>query len=516
MRPFLFLFFCLIILKPGSTQVTWSENIAPILYNNCVTCHRPEGIAPFSLITYYEASIKAGEIEAAVLTGEMPPWPADPNYAHFADELVLTADEKFKISQWIANDLAEGDPELAPEPPVFNFGTSVLDAVDTSFTIGNYTTQYAIDEYRHFVVRTNFAETKYFNVMEIIPGNWNLVHHVDVYLDSTDISYELDLADPLPGFNEETGFPVSSKYVGGWSPGSGPLFLPPDWGIEIPVGSDIVIQIHYAPDNLGSTDSTRINFKFVENVEDVRHVEVSIPLYNPLGEALIIPANEITNFTQQSIAMGSDKSFIAIMPHMHKLGRSYKIWIKTLDGDSLPIIDIPNWDFHWQYFYTFPTVQKIPEGAKFYANVYFDNTTDNPDNPNDPPITVYEGPYTSDEMLMTFMAYTNYEEGDEYIIIDSSFLFPAPIIEIENESVFKVYPNPASTNITIESDINTRISGIQIIDIYGKEIMHWENLSNVKQEPFSTSIEVSTYPKGIYFIQLKTAEHNFVKKVILF
>ena len=352
--------------------------------------------------------------------------------------------------------------------------------------------------------------------MEIIPGNWNLVHHVDVYLDSTDISYELDLADPLPGFNEETGFPVSSKYVGGWSPGSGPLFLPPDWGIEIPVGSDIVIQIHYAPDNLGSTDSTRINFKFVENIEDVRHVEVSIPLYNPLGEALIIPANEITNFTQQSIAMGSDKSFIAIMPHMHKLGRSYKIWIKTLDGDSLPIIDIPNWDFHWQYFYTFPTVQKIPEGAKFYANVYFDNTTDNPDNPNDPPITVYEGPYTSDEMLMTFMAYTNYEEGDEYIIIDSSFLFPAPIIEIENESVFKVYPNPASTNITIESDINTRISGIQIIDIYGKEIMHWENLSNVKQEPFSTSIEVSTYPKGIYFIQLKTAEHNFVKKVILF
>ena len=399
---------------------------------------------------------------------------------------------------------------------MFNFGTSVLDAVDTSFTIGNYTTQYAIDEYRHFVVRTNFAETKYFNVMEIIPGNWNLVHHVDVYLDSTDISYELDLADPLPGFNEETGFPVSSKYVGGWSPGSGPLFLPPDWGIEIPVGSDIVIQIHYAPDNLGSTDSTRINFKFVENVEDVRHVEVSIPLYNPLGEALIIPANEITNFTQQSIAMGSDKSFIAIMPHMHKLGRSYKIWIKTLDGDSLPIIDIPNWDFHWQYFYTFPTVQKIPEGAKFYANVYFDNTTDNPDNPNDPPITVYEGPYTSDEMLMTFMAYTNYEEGDEYIIIDSSFLFPAPIIEIENESVFKVYPNPASTNITIESDINTRISGIQIIDIYGKEIMHWENLSNVKQEPFSTSIEVSTYPKGIYFIQLKTAEHNFVKKVIIF
>ena len=399
---------------------------------------------------------------------------------------------------------------------MFNFGTSVLDAVDTSFTIGNYTTQYSIDEYRHFVVRTNFTETKYFNVMEIIPGNWNLVHHVDVYLDSTDISYELDLADPLPGFNEETGFPVSSKYVGGWSPGSGPLFLPPDWGIEIPVGSDIVIQIHYAPDNLGSTDSTRINFKFVENIEDVRHVEVSIPLYNPLGEALIIPANEITNFTQQSIAMGSDKSFIAIMPHMHKLGRSYKIWIKTLDGDSLPIIDIPNWDFHWQYFYTFPTVQKIPEGAKFYANVYFDNTTDNPDNPNDPPITVYEGPYTSDEMLMTFMAYTNYEEGDEYIIIDSSFLFPAPIIEIENESVFKVYPNPASTNITIESDINTRISGIQIIDIYGKEIMHWENLSNVKQEPFSTSIEVSTYPKGIYFIQLKTAEHNFVKKVILF
>lgn len=184
----------------------------------------------------------------------------------------------------------------------------------------------------------------------------------------------------------------------------------------------------------------------VEDTTFIRKVIVGTPLYNPSGfEPLLIPADEIVDFSQKSFTMENDKSFIAIMPHMHLLGKSYKIWVKTEDGDSIPLIDIPVWDFHWQYFYTFPVIQKVPEGARFYASAWYDSTSDNPNNPNHPPVTVYEGSYTSDEMLMTFMAYTEYMEGDEFIVIDSSFLNPANISDHLPKNIINIYPNPVQS-----------------------------------------------------------------------
>lgn len=497
------------------TQTTWSADIAPILYKNCTSCHRPEGIAPFSLLTYSEAKIKAGEIEEAALTEEMPPWPADDNYTHFAGELVLTADEKFAISKWIFDGLEAGDT-ASVEMPHYNFGTSILDTVHTSFSIGEYVTQYDYDEYRHFVIHTGFTEDKYFNIMEIIPGNWNLVHHVDMYLDPTGYSDSLDQLDPLAGFNEDTGWPNVVNYIGGWSPGSGPLFLPENWGVKIPVGSDFVVQIHYAPNNAGLTDSTRINFTFVDDIATVRECEVSTPLYNPISGSLYIPADSIVTFKQRSSAMIGDKSFVAIMPHMHKLGQSYKIWYETTEGDSIPVIDIPVWDFHWQYFYTFPSVMKVPDGARFHAIAVYNNTSDNPDNPNDPPIDVYEGAYTKDEMLMTFMAYTDYEEGDEFIIIDSSFYFP---LEIENQfdpAAFNLYPNPADNTVTITSSINLTADKLMITDLLGRRYNNIKLQGNTSGKQFDHTIDISNLPNGVYIVEIHSLNNIESKKLIVY
>ncbi len=496
-------------------QTSWSADIAPILFSNCASCHRPEGIAPFSLLTYSQAKAKAGEIEASVLTEEMPPWPADENYTHFAGELVLTADEKFKISQWIFDGLESGDTTLV-EAPSFDFGTSSLDTVHSSFSIGEYTTQYDIDEYRHFVIPNEFTEDKYFNIMEIIPGNWNLVHHVDMYLDPTGYSDSLDQLDPLPGFNDETGWPSLTNYIGGWSPGSGPLYLPHNWGIKIPEGFDLVAQIHYAPNSIGLVDSTRINFTFVDDITDVRRCEVSTPLYNPMYQPLIIPADSIITFKQRSEAMVGDKSFVAFMPHMHMLGRSYKIWYETVDGDSIPVIDIPIWDFHWQYFYMVPIIMKVPNGARFHAIAVYDNTSDNPNNPNDPPIDVYEGAYTEDEMLMTFMAYTDYEAGDEFIIIDSSAYFPLEIIEPTALKSFAIYPNPADETVTISTDSYSTINNITICDLLGKNYIYLNQLQVEPGNSFSKTIDVSNLPAGVYIVEINTEFHKEGEKLVVF
>jgi hypothetical protein len=498
-----------------NAQTTWSADIAPILFEHCTNCHRPDGIAPFSLLTYTQAKVKADIIEAAVLTGEMPPWPADENYTHFAGELVLTAEQKFKISQWVLNGLESGDTTLV-ETPVYNFGTSVLDTVHASFSIGEYTTQYDIDEYRHFVIQTEFTEDKYFNIMEIVPGNWNLVHHVDMYLDGTGESYALDQLDTLAGFNENTGWPVLMDYIGGWSPGSGPLYLPTNWGIKIPQGYDLVVQIHYAPNSIGLVDSTRINFTFVNDTTSVRQCVVDIPLYNPLGQPLVIPADSIITFYQRSSAMDGDKSFVAFMPHMHMLGRSYKIWYETVEGDSIPVIDIPKWDFHWQYFYTVPIVMKVPDGARFHAIAVYDNTSDNVDNPNDPPIDVYEGSYTKDEMLMTFMAYTDYEAGDEFIIVDSTNYFPLTIDEEIEFNSFDLFPNPTHQTVTIASDKFSENTTLTITNIVGKTIIYLNEVTTNINQSFSKTINVSNLPPGIYIVELISGNTRASKKLVIY
>lgn len=509
------LILCIILGTAVEGQVTWSTDISPILYENCVSCHRADGIAPFSLITYSEAKNKAGEIEESVFSGEMPPWPADENYTHFAFELVLTEAEKNKIADWIGDGLEPGDTTVV-EIPEFEYGTSVLETISSSFSIGEYTTQYDEDEYRHFVIETGFTEDKYFNTMEIIPGNWNLVHHVDIYLDNTNYSDSLDQLDPLAGFNEETGWPYLLDYIGGWSPGSGPLYFPENWGIKIGMGYDLVVQIHYAPDNIGLTDSTRINFSFVEDTDAVRKCNVTIPLYNPLGQPLIIPADSVITFRQQSSVMTGAKSLVAIMPHMHMLGKSYTIWYETSTGDSVPVIDIPEWDFHWQYFYTMPKIMKIPTGARFHAIAVYDNTVNNPENPNDPPITVYEGAYTKDEMLMTFMAMTDYEEGDELIVIDSSFIYPNTINENNFSSQLLLFPNPANDEVSILWNAVVNAEKCFITDLTGRKVMEINTISSDSALQFYKTINISGLPKGVYLITLQAGNKIATKKLFVY
>jgi hypothetical protein len=506
---------CTILSLNTGAQITWSADVAPILFENCVSCHRQDGIAPFSLITYTEAKLKAGEIEESVDSGEMPPWPADENYTHFAHELVLSDDERFKIAEWIADGLQAGDTTLV-EAPTFEYGTSVLDTISSSFSIGTYTTQYNIDEYRHFVIPTGFVTDKYFNTMEIIPGNWNLVHHVDIYLDNTNYSDSLDQLDTLAGFNELTGWPYLIDYIGGWSPGSGPLYFPENWGIKIAAGYDLVVQIHYAPDNIGLTDSTRINFSFVDDTAAVRKCSVSVPLYNPLGQPLVIPADSIITFKQQSSAMVGAKSLIALMPHMHMLGSSYTIWYETITGDSVPIIDIPEWDFHWQYFYTLPKIMKIPSGARFHAIAVYDNTSDNPENPNDPPITVYEGAYTKDEMLMTFMALADYVPGDENIIIDSSFYFPTEVSSIDELFEFSLFPNPANKTVIIASYAFEEVDKCTITDVFGRNVLQINHTVSESSSQFLQTINIAHLTPGIYIVELLSGNTKVAKKLIVY
>lgn len=437
----------------SSAQVTdWSTQVASIIYNNCSSCHHQGGMGPFPLMSYEDAVNNAFSIQNAVNAGIMPPWPADPDYRHFAYEAVLDDDEINAINQWVNDGMPLGDSSLAPLPPVFADNGSLLQTIDFTVAIEPYTLQYNTDEYRWFVVSNPYTDTIYINQIEVFSGLDSIVHHADISYDITGSSLQYDLLDPLPGFNGNTGYPTYSYYMNAWQPGGNIVTYPENWGIAVPPSADFVLEIHYGPGAQGLVDSTIMNLRFVTNVAAVRPIHVQWILYDSapclIDGPLVIPANTVQTFHQKSSPMPVDRSLISICPHQHHLGKSYRVWFETTDGDSVPLIDIPQWSFYWQKYYTFQQVQKIPQGARIKSEAVFDNTVNNPDNPSNPPVDVEKGSTTMDEMLLTYIIYADYEPGDENMILDTTLLptGTSPIVT-RNKAAWKVYPNPFTDQI---------------------------------------------------------------------
>ncbi len=450
-------------------DVTWSEDIAPLIYENCSSCHHDGGIAPFELMSYNDVNTWIGLIhEAVVVEKTMPPWRADPNYRNFTNETYLQPEEIAILDQWIDDLRPYGDPALEPDPPTFPESGSLLEQVDLVLQIPNYTLQSNYDEYRWFVIPNPYNVDVYIEKIEVLPGLRQVVHHADLFYDITGNSAANDAADPLSGFNSSSGNPTNSGYVNAWQPGANIAEFPEDWGYKIPAGADFVFEIHYGPGGVGLVDSTKMNLQLRVDPSDMRELKSAWLLtdYPPvlIDGPLVIPANQLTTFHQER-TINQDLSFVAICPHMHLLGKSYKVWFETPQGDSIPLIDIPQWDFHWQKYYVFQSVQKIPAGSTIKSVGVYDNTLDNHDQPNNPPITVTSGLTTEDEMFLCYFIYANYQAGDENIILDSDLLL-TEIDQIEKTESAYLFPNPASAEMQLVGDLgNTSELRFRMIDV---------------------------------------------------
>lgn len=506
--------FCFLLFVSGFLKAQtpdWSTSIAPLFYKNCTSCHNPNGIGHFSLLTYNNAILYAPSIRDVVEFRKMPPWPANPEYRHFKDEAILDSMEIVAILAWIDNGLPIGDTSLAPPIPSYAVGGSLLDTIHHTIQIPPYTIPTNSDIYRYFAFHSGFQDTVYVNQIEVIPGLPQLVHHADIHYDLTGNSFYNDSITPTPGFS---GGLTSNYYMNAWQPGGGIATYPNNWGIMVPPGADFVFEIHYGPGGVGQVDTTKMNLRFITNPQNVRKINVGWLLSNPIPSQgpLIIPPNAITTFNQESSPMSSSRSLIAICPHMHYLGATYKVWFVTLAGDSVPLIDIPAWDFNWQKYYTFQYIQKIPAGARLKAIASYDNTANNPFNPNSPPITVYSGPLTTNEMLLTYFIYSNYQAGDENILLDSSLLSTfINEMDIQREEKFLLYPNPSNDVLNIQSTgIDLRGSNINIRNNLGQLLYQKKLLFGESTE----QISIQALPSGIYLIEILSEKFHSAQRFI--
>ncbi|MFI5170824.1 MAG: T9SS type A sorting domain-containing protein [Chitinophagales bacterium] len=510
---FSFLIALLFFSAVKSQTPTWNADIAPIIFEHCSTCHHEGGIAPMSLTNYAEAYDEFHDIGDAVEAGEMPPWPADENYVHFKDERILNMEEKDLIAEWVL----EGAPQgvgTEPVAPAFNDGPLLTD-YDLSIDLPEYTVSQDEDEYRTFVIHSGLATTKYINASEFIPDNGSIIHHMLIYQDTSDYSWTADQADPGPGF-ASNGTTTSSPYatlIGAWAPGDNIYQLPPGMGIEVPAGADFAIEIHFAPENIAEVAAPQLHLKW-STAAFTRPVWVNPILYHfaPVFQEPLfyIPANTVQTFHEIfTDDFDYDLSFISAAPHMHYLGQTYLAYAKTPANDSIPLIYIDNWDFHWQYGYTYQKLLKIPAHTDLYGIATYDNTSANEDNPNDPPQDVWLGEQTTDEMMLCFFAYTFYLPGDENIILDSTIL-ETNIIDNENDLYFSLYPNPVNNELTI---VNQNPEGLDfeiiISDISGRNIIV-ENMNFLTIK----KISMENLPTGIYSVTINSGGKNFSQKIV--
>jgi hypothetical protein len=497
-----------VLLLPASMHAqTWNQDIAPIIYDHCGKCHHDGGIGPMSLVHYADAADEIDDMVDAILDDEMPPWPADHTYSSFIGENVLSEEEKEAIIDWMDAGTPEGTG-TAPPVPTYNDGFVITDP-DEIFSIPNYNVTLTGDEYRTFVVASTSDEDRNIGAVEFDPGNTEIVHHILAFYDPTDISQQYDDATPEPGYPSNGGsFPSDEAVlIGVWVPGMGPTIFPENLAIELPGGADIVFEVHYAPGSEGMTAdvSMRLQYKDLPVIRPVWHDPLLYHAPPSLDVPLFIPANTVQEFHQESVTAPVNLSFISIFPHMHLLGKTYKVFGVTAEEDTIPFIHVDHYDFHWQFSYMFPTMKLLPQGSVLHGYASYDNTEGNPHNPNNPPADVGLGEGTTDEMMICFFMYTYYLPGDENI----SLVGVHDKAVDENESLL-VWPNPADESIIM--DIPNHLGLPEHIALYdgsGRQFKPEYSINNG-----TIRMTLASLPAGIYTVSIDEGMQHFTARFI--
>lgn len=381
----------------GATP-TFNHDVAPILYQNCVTCHRPGEVAPFSLLTYQDAAKRAKQIAAVTHSRFMPPWKAEPGYGSFQNERRLSDTQIATLADWAANGAPEGDAAERPTPPTFTGGWQAGQP-DKVFKLSE---KYLVpadgpDQYRCFVVPMNLDHDVYVKSFEFRPDNRRIVHHAIVFSDPNGAARRLAKGDGSYSCFGGPGFgPVNM--VAGWAPGGSPSVT--GKGMEIPVakGTDLVLQIHYHPSGKADEDQSSLGMTF----GDAPTVGRGTVMLN--SRAIHIAPGDSHYVVKTGITLPQDVEALAITPHAHYLGKDMKIDAHLPDGSVTHLIWIKDWDFNWQGQYRFSQPVKLPKGTRIELEYTYDNSTANIRNPSHPPVAVHWGEQTTDEMAVAFVS----------------------------------------------------------------------------------------------------------------
>jgi hypothetical protein len=377
--------------RKSHAQISYSKQIAPVLKDKCVACHQVGGVGPWAMTSYDMVKGFAPMIREVVRTMRMPPWHADPHYGSFAGARALSNDQRKLLVHWIEAGAPRGageDPLLAVKPDTdeWKHGDGKPDLV---VEIPAYEIPAnGVIEYQYPSVKNPLGRDVWITALEIHPGARSAVHHIIAQ-------------DPVVG----TG-PRGGGNLGGFAPGMSPIVYPQETGVLFPKDANFVFQMHYTPNGKAVTDVSKVGFWFREANDPPKH---PLHLTALVDFKFEIPPGAKEHTTTVSRQITRDMLVYNIMPHSHlrgKLGRMAAIYP---DGREEVLLNVPKYDFMWQTVYEFTEPKKIPAGSKLVWTFAWDNSAQNPANP-DPKASVRWGDQTFEEMGIGFMRFRYLDE----------------------------------------------------------------------------------------------------------
>ena len=369
--------------------VTFARDVAPILFDRCGICHHPGGTAPFSLLTYPAARQRATLVAAVTRSRVMPPWKSEPGYGEFIGHRHLSDAEIGVIQQWLADGAPEGDRRDLPAAPQWTDGWQ-LGTPDLIVTLPRpYVLQPdGSDVSRVFVLPLPVGSMRYVRGLEFRPGNQRVVHHANIRIDRTPASRQLDDQDPAPGYDGVLSHSAvyPDGHFLGWTPGQVAPLLPKGLAWRLAPGSDLVVEVHMKPSGKTERVEPSIGLYFGDDPPE------RTPAMLRLGrQSIDITPGEKHYTITDSFVLPVDVEVQAVQPHAHYRAREVTGVATLPDGTTKWLIFIKDWDVRWQHVYRYVTPFALPHGTTLAVRYTYDNSADNPRNPEQPPRRVQWG-----------------------------------------------------------------------------------------------------------------------------
>jgi hypothetical protein len=425
-------------------SVTFTEDVAPIVFNNCTGCHRAGEAAPFTLMNYTEVRSHAKLIAAVTSSRRMPPWKAGPSDYEFKNARSLSDADIATIQKWVEAGMPEGDPRKLPKMPEFTQGwelgkPDLIVSMPEAYPVPAY----GRDIYRNFVLPLNLTEDKWVRAIDFRPAARGVVHHSLFYLDDTGAARAEDAKDALPGYDGGMGGGVTlnarsgnlqaalgliqgrgaqstdprtsgqdiasqadfggtvsrvSGGLGGWALGARARALPDGLAYFVPKGSDLILSTHFHPSGKEEKEASVVGLYFTDKAPTKKFTGVQLPPVFGALAGLDIPAGDKQYSIHDSFVLPVDVKAFGTGAHAHYIAKDMKLTATFPDGQVKNLLWIQDWDFAWQEQYAYKDYVLLPKGTRLDGTVSYDNSADNPRNPSNPPRRVTWGEQSTDEM----------------------------------------------------------------------------------------------------------------------
>jgi mono/diheme cytochrome c family protein len=395
---------------------TFTKDVAPILYQNCTSCHRAGEIGPMPLVSFSDARPWAKAIATNVANGTMPPWHADPAHGQFLNDRRLSDQDRDTIVKWAAAGAPEGNKADMPKLPAFAEGWQI----GTPDTIWSMLEDYPVPangtiDYKNFEVPTNLTEDRWAQAIEVRPGDRSVVHHVIVYLIDPNAARTPPPFTPAAGMRRPADAPKPDKqedandrpmkhgptgWLTGYAPGQAVRVYQPGTALRVPAGSTLIIQEHYTATGKATTDRTRIGVKWAKEAP-----KTAVDVATLQNSNFKLPAGSSDTRVDAEMTLNEDLTIWSVLPHTHMRGKKWEVTAIYPDGRSELILNVPKYDFNWQTDYIFKQPLNMPKGTKIHTAAWYDNSTANKANP-DPKKDVYWGDQTWEEMQFTAITFS--------------------------------------------------------------------------------------------------------------